>query len=88
MELTISATEFKAKCLELFDRLNSHALERVVVTKRGKPVSIVTAPVAAGVEFRAALAALKGSVVVPDGLDLTAPAFDEEWDAEKGMLHR
>ena len=35
---TISVTEFKAKCLQIFDELGS---EGIVVEKRGKPVAKV-----------------------------------------------
>jgi antitoxin (DNA-binding transcriptional repressor) of toxin-antitoxin stability system len=35
-EITMSATEFKAKCLNLMDRIASGSLSRVRVTKRGK----------------------------------------------------
>lgn len=35
---TISATEFKAKCLSIFDHLGS---EGIIVEKRGKPVAKV-----------------------------------------------
>ncbi|MGD9630001.1 MAG: type II toxin-antitoxin system Phd/YefM family antitoxin [Pyrinomonadaceae bacterium] len=35
---TISATEFKAKCLNIFDNLGA---EGIVVEKRGKPVAKV-----------------------------------------------
>ena len=35
---TISATEFKAKCLQIFDTLDA---EGIVVEKRGKPVAKV-----------------------------------------------
>jgi hypothetical protein len=31
---------------------------------------------------------MRGSVVIPDGFDLTAPALDEPLDAEAGILHR
>ena len=34
----IPATEFKAKCLELMDRV-AHQHETFVITKRGKPVA-------------------------------------------------
>lgn len=34
----ISATVFKAKCLELMDRVSEHQ-ETYVITKRGKPVA-------------------------------------------------
>jgi len=34
----VPATEFKAKCLELMDRVSEHR-ESYVITKRGKPVA-------------------------------------------------
>ena len=36
--MEISATEFKAHCLELLDRVRDHK-ETIVITKRGKPVA-------------------------------------------------
>lgn len=36
---TISATEFKAKCLSIFDHLDSNG---IIVEKRGKPIAKVT----------------------------------------------
>ncbi|MEP6944345.1 MAG: type II toxin-antitoxin system prevent-host-death family antitoxin [Acidobacteriota bacterium] len=36
--VTISATEFKAKCLKIFDELGA---EGIIVEKRGKPVAKV-----------------------------------------------
>jgi hypothetical protein len=36
---TISATEFKAKCLSIFDHLDK---DGIIVEKRGKPVAKVT----------------------------------------------
>jgi len=36
---TISATEFKAKCLKILDQLGSQG---IVITKRGQPVAKVT----------------------------------------------
>ena len=41
-ELTINATAFKARCLGLMDDLARGRIKRVVVTKRGKPVSVMT----------------------------------------------
>ena len=31
---------------------------------------------------------MRGTVHIPPGFDLTAPASDEVWDAELGILHR
>lgn len=44
VERTISATEFKAKCLELMDMLADRRLDRVVVTKRGRTVAVMQPP--------------------------------------------
>lgn len=38
-EKTISASEFKAKCLKILDRLGP---EGITVTKRGRPIARVT----------------------------------------------
>lgn len=43
-ELTINASAFKARCLDLMDQIASHKLSRVTITKRGKPVSVLHAP--------------------------------------------
>ena len=42
--LEIAASEFKAKCLALMDRLAARKLSRIVVTKRGRPVAVLTPP--------------------------------------------
>jgi hypothetical protein len=84
--LTISVTEFKAKCLALFAELESHRLTKVIVMRRGRPVAELTPP--NGI-LAPLFGAHRGSVVVPEGVDLTAPTFeDEEFDAEGGILHR
>jgi prevent-host-death family protein len=83
----VSATEFKAKCLDLLDQVNSGAIARLEVTKRGKVVAVVTKPPAPAVGDLEGF--LRGSVIVPPGLDLTAPTGgDEPTDAELGILHR
>ena len=40
----ISATDFKATCLDVFDRLADRRLERVEVTKRGRVVAVLFPP--------------------------------------------
>jgi prevent-host-death family protein len=47
----IPAGEFKAKCLQLMDEVNEKNLT-LIITKRGKPVSQVTAPTAEEKPFR------------------------------------
>jgi len=85
---TVSATEFKAKCLEILDRIGRRELASVAITKRGKVVAVLVPPAAAPAEIGALHGCLRGSVVIPDGLDLTAPILDEEFAAASGDLHR
>lgn len=88
MEITVTATEFKAKCLELFDRLRLHKLDKVTVTKRGKIVAVVAPPASRRDEILAEIRRMKGSVTVPPDFDWFAPLLDEPTDAELGILHR
>ncbi|HEY6336276.1 MAG TPA: prevent-host-death protein [Alphaproteobacteria bacterium] len=85
-ELRISATEFKATCLELLDRLSARKLTRLIITKRGTAVAIVR-PVDATTDAEALFGCLKGAVRVPRGSDLTAPVLDEPLFAVKGRIH-
>lgn len=71
---SITATQFKARCLALLDDVADG--EEIVVTKRGKPVARVV-PVEERVHD------LRGSIsqLVSDE-ELIAP-IDLEWDAER-----
>ena len=84
---TISATEFKATCLDLLDRLNQGEWERVEVTKRGRVVAILTAPPTQAEAVAGLHGFMRGCVIMPDGLDLTAPILDEPFAATAGLLH-
>jgi hypothetical protein len=84
---TISATEFKAKCLEILDLLGERRLTRVSVTKRGRVVAVLTPPTDDEAAVRALHGFLRGSVTVPGDLDLTAPVLDEPLSAERGEVH-
>lgn len=74
MTATISASEFKAKCLALLDEVAATGRE-LVVTKRGKPVArLVPAEPPKP---------LAGSVrILVSEEELIAP-LDLEWDAER-----
>jgi prevent-host-death family protein len=85
---TISASEFKAKCLDILDRLGTSELERVVITKRGKVVAVLTPPESQEDAVRQLHGFMRGSVVIPQGFDLTEPVLDEAFGAEQGMLHQ
>lgn len=85
---TITATEFKAKCLEILDQLGSHEIEKLTITKRGKPVAVLTAPESHEDAIRNINGFMRGSVIGPEDVDLTAPVLDEPFLAEQGILHR
>ena len=84
---TISATEFKATCLDLLDRLNQGEWDRVEVTKRGRVVAILTAPPTQAEAVAGLHGFMRGSVVMPEGVDLTAPILDEPFVAASGLPH-
>ena len=85
---TISASEFKAKCLGILDRLASHDLDRVTITKRGQTVAVLTPPEPPADAVRDIYGSMRGSVTIPEGFDLTEPVLDEPLDAAEGILHR
>jgi prevent-host-death family protein len=72
-EKSLSATEFKAKCLHLIDHLEPGGL---VVTKRGKPVARVL-PITS-VDNSKLIGSLKNEVKVLGDIFSTG----EKWDAE------
>jgi antitoxin (DNA-binding transcriptional repressor) of toxin-antitoxin stability system len=82
---SISVTDFKARCLELFDRLSDGSLDEIEVTRRGKLVAIVTPPPTAEAEARLVHGSMAGMALVAKGVDLTRPVFDEELDAAEGL---
>jgi prevent-host-death family protein len=84
---TLSATEFKAKCLNILDRIARHELDRVVITKRGKTVGVLMAPEHQATADRGIYGFMRGSVIIADDVDLTAPILDEPFTAENGELH-
>jgi prevent-host-death family protein len=85
---TISATEFKAKCLDILDQVSRREVERVTVTKRGKVVAIVTPPETEASRVRQIHGFMRGSVVTHQDIDLTKPILDEPFEAETGKLRR
>ena len=84
---TISASEFKAKCLDILSQLAARKLTRVTITKHGRPVAILTPPDSPMDSMRQLYGFMKGSVVGLDNIDLTEPILDERFMAEDGVLH-
>jgi antitoxin (DNA-binding transcriptional repressor) of toxin-antitoxin stability system len=83
--IEMPVSEFKTRCLAVFSKLERRQYAKVVVTRHGKPVAEVTPPRSALPELSGAL---RGSVRVPQGIDLTVPVLTERLDAGRGKLHR
>lgn len=75
----MTATEFKAKCLEVFTRLERREWTRVVITKRGKEVAVVESPNAEDGQ-RGFYGWQKNTFILPDDLDIDGPIYDPERD--------
>lgn len=86
--LHIAASEFKAKCLDLMDKLAARKLSRIVVTKHGRPVAVLSPPPTPEEIADAFFGFMKGSIDAPEDFDFTAPVLDEPLDAAEGRLHR
>jgi len=84
--LEITATEFKAKCLQLFDELAERKLDRIVVTKRGRPVAVLFPPPETKEAATALFGCMAGTVEAPPDFDFTSPVLDEELDAAEGRI--
>jgi antitoxin (DNA-binding transcriptional repressor) of toxin-antitoxin stability system len=81
IETTVSATEFKAKCLSLIDDMNRTKIP-VVITKRGKRVAEMRPALDDASNDALIRASLKGSVLRYD--DPFGPAIDPgKWNALK-----
>ncbi len=87
MTETLTATEFKAKCLDVLDRVGAREVERVVITKRGRVVGMLVPPEAEAAQVAQLHGLLRGSVAIPAGFDLADQAAEEAWAAEQGVLH-
>lgn len=74
---TIKASDFKAKCLQLMDRV-SETGEPIVITKHGLPVARLE-PVKK--PPKSLFGALKGQIEVTG--DIMSP-LDEDWNAVNG----
>ena len=75
----MTATEFKAKCLNVLERLEPGG---IVVTKRGRAVARVL-PMNAGANERL-IGSMKGKIKIKG--EILSTGID--WDAESGHAHR
>ena len=96
MGIEMSVTEFKAKCLDLIDKLSRHEIDSIELTKRGKPVAVVKPCEAvrsrtfeeALADMRAWQASMRGTITILDtNFDLTQPIVDiDDIDAYHGRV--
>ena len=88
-ELTISATELKAKLLSVLKRVRERQVTRVIVTHRGVEIAEL-APLRLPVPddwLKRLQDKMAGQIWIDPTLDLTQPIFDGEMNAEKGILY-
>lgn len=81
--LEVKASEFKAKCLQIFRDLEAHRLDKVIVTRRGKPVAELRPSQTVG-PVPEIWGCMRGSVIIPEGVDLTDPVLEDIPEAESG----
>lgn len=82
-EKAVPVTAFKAKCLDYIAQVSRGKVSRVVLTRRGKPVARLEAITS---ELPTIFGAMRGTVEVAPGVDLTAPTggdWGSGWDGEK-----
>lgn len=76
---TINASDFKARCLDILDRVHETG-ERVVILKGGRPVAELSRVVSE--ENRYPQSELEGTVIIAG--DVVEPVFPEEqWNSLK-----
>ena len=80
-ESAIGVTAFKAQCLGLIDDVAQGKTGRVVLLKHRRPIAAVVPILADGEDCFDLWGAMRGTVTVAPGVDLTEPA-GEIWDAE------
>ena len=56
------------------------------MTKRGVPVAVLIPPAAEATEVEQLRGFLRGSVLIPPEIDLTAPVSDEAFAADQGEI--
>ena len=77
-EKTVSAAEFKAKCLKILDELGPSG---ILITKRGRPVARVLP--AAVADNEGLIGSMKGSIRIKGDIFSTGV----QWDVESRHTH-
>lgn len=83
-ELTLNVTEFKARSLALLEDIATGRLSKITVTKRGKPLAVVSPSLVGREERSVGYGFMKDTIFIPPGVDLTEPMFpeDDPWEEE------
>lgn len=75
---TVATTAFKAQYAQILDGLHRREWDRVILTKRGVAVGALVPPIPEEVGIARLHGFLRGSVIIPDGVDLAEPALAGE----------
>ena len=78
---TIGVTAFKTRCLGLIDDVAQGKTERIVLLKRNRPIAAIV-PIREENDGFDLWGAMRGTVTIAPGVDLTEPT-GEVWDAER-----
>lgn len=84
----MSVTEFKAKCLEVFQRCVDGRVSSVTITRRGRRLGEYLPDKQDDVPLVPLFGCMRGSVIIPPGVDLTQPFFEGEIEAETADFDR
>ena len=84
---TIAASQFKATCLEILDRMAERRMDEVAITKHGRVVGLLHPPPADRAAVEALFGGMRDFTFVRGETDLTAPLLDEELTAQQDGLH-
>ena len=60
----------------------------MTITKRGRTVAVLTPPPSSAEAVEMLHGFMRGSVAVPEGVDLLSPILDEPLSASDGKLHQ
>ena len=85
---TVSAAEFQSNCLHLLNQVNARTIGPLEITSDGMVLAVLVPPLTREEAAERLHGFMRGSVIIPEGFDLTAPVLDEPLDAEEGILHR
>jgi antitoxin (DNA-binding transcriptional repressor) of toxin-antitoxin stability system len=81
-EAAIGVTAFKSQCLGLIDDVAQGKTGRIVLLKHNRPIAAIVPLPEAGNDIFELWGAMRGTVKVAPGVDLTEPT-GETWDAER-----